>query len=1245
MRVSISRLLNIILALWITVSVIPAENRMPGSDDDFRPGHLLLLVNDGYVPTVRSLLPDVPFADQKAYSAWDVVSIGSRYASKTPSIKSAGKEFLKNIYLLRFPDTTAVPDVMRQIGGHPEVRIIEPDYRLQLFDWPSDSLFSRQWYLHNTGQEYYAIERIPGVENDTLYLTTGMPGEDVNLAYVYDNPPPDSAPVIVSIIDTGVDVEHPDLAERIFVNNNEIPDNGVDDDNNGFIDDYRGWDFSGDSLTVTTISPDNDVSDSIGHGTHVAGLAGAVPNQIGIAGYPGNIKILPVKIFPNGFVSIAIQGLIYSADMGARVLNASWGYAYESAILQEAFRYVEAAGCLPVAAAGNFGNSNPVSPADFPETFTVGGTNSDGYITYFSTYGPFVDIVAPARDILSLRAEGTDLYPDEPGLRIIADNYIIADGTSMAAPLVAGAAAMLLSYTPWIDLPRLKEILTQSADDLVDPFNQGDSLPGYDTLSGWGRLDAGAALQMSLEPSAYLSQPTAGAIVIDSVAITVTTTGGFNGLLEVEYGEGSDPGSWTPLVQIDNLNDPDSTFYWDPGSLNGRYTLRLTSSLGEYRVPVIIVGENTLIISEPAENQTYLYTASIAGTVQGSDYDSLIVSHRRTDLMAHTTLGVFTRFYFDEQITAWSVTNMMPGSYYVRLRAYFGSEIREDSVRIQIESLMRDGFPYELPGFAAFSPNTADITGDGIKEIVVGCKFGVHAIDIDGNLLDGFPVDLAHDMRSMPAFDDVDGDGLLDIIITGNNRVTCLNYRGEHLPGWPRSTSTGQAYYSYPIPVAGEFFEQEDSVITYMTKYGEVHAYKFNGDSYFYSLQGLFSALNPTIFDTSLFTGLSIPFLTATDLDYNGSSEVISIYSTTAAPSGIYIWNGRNGLAPFDWESPLLRPIRLSEGGMLADIDDDGYLEIIMAGIDTNRVANIWAIEFTGEDVPGWPVTLGDLSDWLGTKPVCADIDGDGSKEVIIAYWGLDIARIYAFRSDGTPYTDVPGNNDGVLINVPNTMANLIVADIDGDAVPNIIGRGGYVFPGQGFEHIYAWEPNGDLTPGFPIITPTPVYEVTSSFFTPVVDDLEGDGQLELLMCGDNRQLFVYNLNAPAIEEALTWPRFGGDIRNSGINPARRLPTDIDDDQAITPAEFAIDRIYPNPFNPATTIRFALDRTQNIKLIVYNILGQQVRTLADGRHQAGLYEYVWDGSDDRGSSVASGLYFARLLGDSDQVTRKMVLLK
>jgi hypothetical protein len=751
-------------------------------------------------------------------------------------------------------------------------------------------------------------------------------------------------------------------------------------------------------------------------------------------------------------------------------------------------------------------------------------------------------------------------------------------------------------------------------------------------------------------PSAYIIAPTQNEIITTEVEVFVSVTGGYDGAANLYLGEGKTPEDWILLYHADTF-DPAEIFYlWNTEGLNGDYQLKLESAFGEYRVGVRIINDNKAEISSPIDSEIFKYLVPIAGNAYAMAYDSLTLAVSKDPNGEFYPFYSTTELVFDGLIYEWPVANMAANEYYIQLSVFGQIGVLSDTVRIFIESLMRDGFPIKLPNYAAFSPGTADIDGDGKKEIVIGTLEGLFAYNDDGTVLAGFPVLTDHDVRTLPAFDDIDGDGLMDIIILGRGILCCFNYLGESVSGWPREVSSALTFYTYPIPILTELYDQEDSVIMYLTPYGEVHAYRYNGQPYFYSLEGLFTALDPRLFDTSGFSGLAAPYLTANDLDDDGHNEVIGAYSTSWYRAGTFIWSGYNGLPAFGNITPLVKEAKLIFGGTMADIDNDGDLDLIVAGLDTNRVATLWVTEDGQQDLPGWPVQTDYVSEWIGMAPICVDIDNNGSKEVVIAFYGyedgLDAGRIYVFNDDGTPYKDNFGQEPGLFTTTLTSLAHIIVADIDGNGMPNLLSRGGYIFPGTGYEQIYAWEPSGDLTTGFPIFTSTPKDKILSTPLTPIVDDLDGDGTVELIMCGDYGDIFVWNMDVPYDSDLAVWPRFRGDEKNSGINNRVYVPPTLVDTEASTlPLDLAIDDIYPNPFNPAATIRITLNRRTDIRLEVFNILGQNVKTLVTGEYEADNYEYVWDGSNDDGGRVASGIYFVRLIGGNKSYAKKMMLLR
>lgn len=263
-----------------------------------------------------------------------------------------------------------------------------------------------------------------------------------------------SSSVLVGVIDTGVDVNHPDLQANIWTNSGEIPGNNIDDDNNGFVDDVHGYDFH---------NNDGDPTDDNGHGTHCAGTIGGVGNNgTGVVGVNWNVKIAGLKFLSgsgSGYLSNAVRAINYATMMGFDMTSNSWGGGGFSQVMYDAIKEARDAGILFVAAAGNSGlNADifPMYPAayDLDNIISVAATDSNDNLAYFSNYGAIsVDLAAPGVNIYSTYKNGS---------------YATLSGTSMATPHVSGVAALVLATHPGYGPSELKDAILNNADYIED---------------------------------------------------------------------------------------------------------------------------------------------------------------------------------------------------------------------------------------------------------------------------------------------------------------------------------------------------------------------------------------------------------------------------------------------------------------------------------------------------------------------------------------------------------------------------------------------------------------------------------------------------------------------------------------------------------------------------------------------------------------------------------------------------------
>lgn len=328
----------------------------------------------------------------------------------------------------------------------PSIAYAEPDARARAAVWPNDPGWTQQWGPQKINAPL-AWDR-----------TLGSPG------------------VIIAVIDSGVTLDHPDLADQLWVNPGEVAANGQDDEGNGKVDDVWGWRFyhRWDGQIYLPME-DNSVADDFGHGTQVAGIAGAeIDNGLGIAGMAPGSRLMTVKVLDQygiGWYFDIAQGIVYAVDNGAQIINLSLGGTFPSATLQAAVDYAQAKGAVVVAASGNSGES-VLYPAACQHALAVAATNKDDEHPTFSNQGPEVDVAAP----------GVEIYATWPW----RDGYWSQSGTSLATPHVAGLAALIRSMQPTLTPIQVSHVITSTAIDLQPP--------GRDPFSGWGRIDADAAL-------------------------------------------------------------------------------------------------------------------------------------------------------------------------------------------------------------------------------------------------------------------------------------------------------------------------------------------------------------------------------------------------------------------------------------------------------------------------------------------------------------------------------------------------------------------------------------------------------------------------------------------------------------------------------------------------------------------------------------------------------------------------------
>jgi|GEM_PF-6222644 len=402
------------LVLVLSSVTIGAEfqtvgRRSPLTKLPFAPDEILITFAPGVSPSVAAL----------SLQKWGEPSVRSVQRNTGPPFHKVKLKIGQSL-------TTALQDYAKEPG----VVSVQPNYRYYFQGIPNDPYFSELWGLNNTGQ--------------TVLYVTGTPDADIDLPEALDLLPATLPPIVVAVLDTGVDVTHPDLMANLWTNSGEIPNNFQDDDHNGYADDVHGWNF---------LDNDKNLTDDYGHGTHVAGTLGAVSgNGIGVTGVAPSVQFMALKISDatGDFATTEsiVEAIDYAIHQRARVINASWGGYRNGGLDHLLYNAIEEAGrnrIIFVAAAGNDGNDNDANPFDpasynLANIISVAATDSKDQLADFSNYGTSVHVGAPGVTILSS-------YPG-PLTPVNYSPYAYMNGTSMATPHVVGLVSFLWSAYP-----------------------------------------------------------------------------------------------------------------------------------------------------------------------------------------------------------------------------------------------------------------------------------------------------------------------------------------------------------------------------------------------------------------------------------------------------------------------------------------------------------------------------------------------------------------------------------------------------------------------------------------------------------------------------------------------------------------------------------------------------------------------------------------------------------------------------
>ena len=972
--------------------------------------------------------------------------------------------------------------------------------------------------------------------------------------------------VTVAVVDTGIDNTHPDIVNNMWTNTKEIANNGIDDDNNGYIDDIWGWDFT---------SSDNNPVDDNGHGTHVAGTIAATGNNgIGIVGVAPGAKVMAVKgLYSSGGGNpdILANAIVYAVENGADIINCSFGGKGYSQAFEDAVNTAVNLGAVVVVAAGNDDNDvSEYSPASIKDAITVAATDNSDKKAYFSNWGSGIDMAAPGVDILSLLASDTTKGST------VGSKYTRLNGTSMAAPHVAGVAALILSNQRELSNEQVYFALKNSSDDIITT--------GFDYFSGYGRVNAGRALQIHNSVEAYIESPVQGSNINSNISVTGCARGDNFSSYTLEYGKiisfGQEPVEWSTIGQgnypIDGgkLGDFNTSDYVD-----GKYVIRLTvkdnSTPQKKYIDRVEVEVDKIGFTYPQTAMDPSYATGIklgkVITIQGRAIDSTFKNYYiEWGAGLNPTEWHTTGFTLENggstpvsggTLAKWD-SGVCPGSAgYYQLRLVVENEgfTNEDRTIIYLEpDLASENWPQKLESPLADKTSVLPSRNSTGQSSLVGIsslqkeQTSLVRYSHDGALQYKLPFNNVAD--SQVAVGDIDDSPGEEVVFVKDDMLRILRMDNSYT-----EFPLNEKYNFRKNPVILQDLDG-DSVPEILTIGSDVisltrclYAYKLDGS--------IFSSKFPLVvhdISRSFESNMRVNFLIL-DINNDGENEIITQqtddnFTTTL---NLYKWDG----TPLVWqaEQPSFTDafIKNMMGG---DLDHDGQGEIVIwaGGLRADSIQQLYVINSDGSVKSGWPYTLRGG----GIDLAIADMDRDGTDEIVYS----ELNEINVLKTDGRPMSSAwPDYRTRYY-------GNFSIGDINSDSYPEIIAYHMEEYTYTSFDsskrkyvenEVVAIDRNAQVIKSWKVKGPGGAKSdkelVYSAYkdLEPALGDFNNDGKVDIainlkLFDGNNNlvdgALTVLTTDGDYNPENMDWPVILHNPQNTSVNiAAKTLPvvTDI----------------------------------------------------------------------------------------------------
>lgn len=1069
---------------------------------------------------------------------------------------------LTRTYLIDgFASQSELDDVLRSLQNDPDVESAAQDGVVTVELTPNDPYWSTRG---SWGQAYDDLWGLKDIEADKAWNFGAGAG------------------VIVAVVDTGVDYTHPDIAANLWT------------DGQG----NYGYNF----VTNTT-----NPMDGFGHGTHVAGTIAAVGNNgLGVIGVAYQARVMAVKVLDDvdgtGAYSAIVQGITWAADHGAQVMNLSFGGPSDPGnVMEDAIQYAYQMGVVIVAAAGNNAADlgiQPLYPAIYPQVITVSASDWNDQLAYFSNYGTKIDVGAPGLDVLSLKPLGTcNLCLMEPASAILG-NYMHISGTSMATPHVAGLAALILSQNSGYTNEQVRQAIRQSADT-VDGS-------GFTEAFGYGRINAGRALDAFAPLTVTLTSPAQGAVFSSPISVTGSAIGSNFASYTLDYAPAqadtsSNPPSgvaqWTTFVQSNQPVANGTLGVLDPSTIpQGNYWVRLsvTDSAGViYRSMVSIVVQFSAITQPAPPSATYFAVTSgtsipiqIQGTAGGSGFQSYTLSWAEgvSPTAGWSTTGITLTGGGQQAIAGgalgvWDPSSLTVGDFYtIRLLVNFAGHTAESDSLVFLDPQMAPGWPqpgstYELDSNLLASPDA----GGGIDLYEKGLYFLHYGLNGSIQALAAWNVGV--DLAIRPPMFDFGGLG----------RVAAIPFLQSESPNQITAAVIGAngsqvSFSGLPIYiVATQAADVDGDGIPELLIAGNASR-NFAGIVYAFKPDGSQAAGFPIqLSGDSIVSEMDHPLLTAPVSGHSGQDLFIFGYHAIHhySSKGVYLEDiGPN----YSSQTP--------GAAMLVSFDQTSPPSIVFGVTDyTNNI--LYAIGLDGTPRPGWPVTTpGD--GWF--ELAAGNLTPGGPVSIVGRGVNGNVHSIQVFSAGGVLLPGWPQYGASLV----EKFSCLRLADVDGDGSPEIL-VGSSVSPSSTASQVFVkgFHADGSLYKSWPLTlggrtsngTPAEPYDVGDI----LLGDFDGDGKTDMAVewainnipftaLPFSSNVALYHLNVPYSVSSVPWPMRYHDPQNSDffqLPPLQSVPTL----QPFPPT------ISPNGANFSSSISVALTDLSHDASIYYTLDG------------------------------------------------------